>query len=289
MRYRLLLSYLGSNYHGWQLQASGGPPTIQGLLEEKLGIITRRAIRVIGAGRTDAGVHALGQNAHVDLPELAVRDLAQSLNALLPWDIRILRAVPTDNDFHARFQAQAKTYVYRFWTERAFLPPQLTPFVWQTGPLDFLAMQKALPYLLGRHDFSSVENSGSDLKTHVRTILQARLRAAAASPYLPEHAPELIFKVTADGFLKQMVRNLAGLLVLVGQKRLAPEALGDILAQRSRAANPAKTAPAKGLTLARIFYPNDPLLTKNTKEGSEDAAQGIQNELTSAYGGLGLI
>ncbi|MCR5814476.1 MAG: tRNA pseudouridine(38-40) synthase TruA [Desulfovibrio sp.] len=289
MRYRLLLSYLGSAYHGWQLQAETGPKTIQGIVEEKLAIISRQKIRVIAAGRTDAGVHALGQNAHCDLPTLTVRDLARSLNALLPWDIRILRAVPTEPDFHARFQAKAKTYVYRFWTERAFLPPQLAPFVWQTGALDASAMHAALPSLLGSHDFSSVENSGSDIKSHVRTITQAKLLVCPNSPYLPAHAPELVLKLTADGFLKQMVRNLAGLLVLVGKKRLPPEALAEILEARSRAANPARTAPAQGLTLARIFYDNDPLLTKNTDETAEHATQGVQNELASPYGSLGLI
>ncbi|MBR3665286.1 MAG: tRNA pseudouridine(38-40) synthase TruA [Desulfovibrio sp.] len=275
MRLRLLLSYLGTNYHGWQLQAEGGPLTIQGVLEEKLAIIAREKIRVTGAGRTDAGVHALGQNAHCDLTTLPSHNLAHSLNALLPWDIRVLAAIPVDTSFHARFQSKTKTYVYRFWTERAFLPPQLAPFVWQTGPMNLEAMQEALPSVTGTHDFRSLENSGSDIKTHVRTIFAAKLERAPANPYLPKHAPELILSVTADGFLKQMVRNLAGLLALVGTGHIAPKDLAGILDQHKREANPARTAPARGLTLARIVYDNDPLLAKNPDQSPEHTANGI--------------
>ncbi|MBQ7618321.1 MAG: tRNA pseudouridine(38-40) synthase TruA [Desulfovibrio sp.] len=255
MRYKLVLAYLGTNYHGWQVQL--GPPgqTIQGCLEEVFLRLTSHKVAVIASGRTDAGVHALAQVCHVDLAEpMKLNNLARSLNALLPEDIRVLKAEPCAENFHARYSALSKTYLYRFWPEMNFLPPQLAPYVWQIGPLNQAAMQKALPYLQGTHDFASFQNKGTAVTSTVRTIFELSLSEEEPNPYWPPYTPSLVLKVTASGFLKQMVRNLAGLLALLGRGQLEVSKVQDIIKQAQRKHNPCPTAPAKGLTLALVNY-----------------------------------
>ena len=256
MRLRLLLAYVGTRYSGWQIQEKvDPPPTIQGALEAALRQITGAAVRVHGAGRTDAGVHAHAQVAHCDVPEnRAPRDWRHSCNAVLPKDIRVLAAAPARPDFHARKDALHKTYVYQFWQERAFVPPALTPFVWNCGPLDLAALHAALPHLLGRRDFAGLRNAGTDVEGTVRTVLDARLEPAPPCPWYPPHSPMLLFRVTADGFLKQMVRNMAGLLAACGQGKVDPTRIPELLAARDRRAVPPVTAPAAGLALAQVSY-----------------------------------
>ena len=256
MRCKLLLAYVGTNYSGWQIQEKiNPPPTVQGTLEAALRTITGQPLRVCAAGRTDAGVHAHGQVAHVDLPEgRADSRWQRSLNALLPPDIRILRIEKAAADFHARKDALRKTYVYQFWQERTFLPPHLAPFVWGCGPLDRAAMLTAIPYLSGRQDFAGLRNTGTDTKSSIRTIMAASLCAMPPCEFYPPHAPLLRFTITADGFLKQMVRNIAGLLAACGQGKIQPKAIPDLLAARDRRALPTITAPAKGLALAHVEY-----------------------------------
>ena len=147
MRLKLLISYVGTGYSGWQIQEKPKPPpTVQGALEAALRTIAGKAVRVHGSGRTDSGVHAHGQVAHCDIPDTrAGLDWRHSLNAVLPRDIRVLDASPAAPDFHARKDALRKTYVYQFWQELAFMPPHLTPFVWKCGPLNLEAAQAALP------------------------------------------------------------------------------------------------------------------------------------------------
>lgn len=254
MRVRFLLAYVGTHYHGWQRQKPG-LATIQGILEETLETLCGTSVTVTGAGRTDAGVHALGQTAHADLPSTSrITDWRRSANALLPRDIRVLQAEQCPETFHARFDAREKTYLYRFWTEEGFLPPQYAPQVWDCGSLDLAAMQEALTYIVGQHDFSSFQNTGTDLKSTVRTVFSATLTPSPPHPFLPPHAPELVLRITADGFLKQMVRNIAGLLRCVGKKQIKPEAVRAILSLAVRTSNPSPTAPPSGLTLAAIRY-----------------------------------
>ena len=259
MRLRLVLAYVGTHYSGWQIQCKPSPPpTIQGEMETALATICGQSVRVFGAGRTDAGVHAHAQVAHTDIPDaIATRPRLhwqRSLNALLPGDIRVLTAAPCDPRFHARTDAVRKTYCYYFWQEQAFVPPAVAPFVWQCGPLGIESMREALAYIPGRRDFKSLQNAGTDVASTTRTLMAAHLQALPAEPFYPPHREKLCLTVTADGFLKQMVRNLAGLLVAVGQGKIASRDVPAILAACSRKANPAPTAPPEGLFLARVEY-----------------------------------
>ncbi|MDR1777308.1 MAG: tRNA pseudouridine(38-40) synthase TruA [Desulfovibrio sp.] len=255
MRLKLLLAYTGTRYHGWQIQEKPNPPlTVQGELEAALGKIAGRPVRVCGSGRTDAGVHAKGQTAHCDVPVAKEIDWRRSLNALLPRDIRVIRADAVRPDFHARNDAAQKTYHYQFWQERNFCPPELLPFVWPCGPLDVEAMRAALPHLAGRRDFAVFRNAGADGGSTCRTVFSVELTPLPPQEHYPPHRPALCFSVTADGFLKQMVRNMAGLLVACGRKRIDPRLVPKFLDARDRAALPSPTAPACGLTLVSVDY-----------------------------------
>ncbi|MDE5878868.1 MAG: tRNA pseudouridine(38-40) synthase TruA [Desulfovibrio sp.] len=255
MRLRLLLAYDGTDFSGWQIQEKPAPPpTVQGALEAALARLTGAKVRVFGSGRTDAGVHAHGQVAHCDVPERPGFDWRHGLNAVLPRTVRVLAAEAAAPDFDARRDALSKTYVYQFWREPRFVPPALAPFVWACGPLDEAAMRAALPLFLGERDFSSLRNAGSDTRGSVRRILAASLEGMPQQEFYPPHAPLLRLRVTANGFLKQMVRNMAGILAACGRGRLAPEAVPGLLAARDRAAVPASTAPPQGLALARVDY-----------------------------------
>lgn len=252
-RLKLTLAYVGTRYCGWQIQDKPSPPpTIQGALEAILRRVTGTLIRVHGAGRTDSGVHADAQVAHLDIPEdKAHLDWQRIFNTNLPGDISVLEVQPVPDAFHARFDAVDKTYTYQFWMNRRYMPPRLHPFAWDCGPLDINRMHAALPHLLGQHDFRSLQNSGTPIEDTVRTITHMELNPGLALCPGPE---ALALRVTADGFLKQMVRNIAGLLVAVGRNKFAPEDIPALLLTTQREAAPA-TAPACGLTLTHITYP----------------------------------
>lgn len=220
---------------------------MQGCLEEALAQIIGEHRRIQGAGRTDSGVHALGQVAHVDIPgDKRHISFQAALNHHLPGDVAVVRVEPVHPDFHARYDAQSKTYVYSLWLERGYVLPQRSHYVWPTGPLDLEAMQEALLLLVGEHDFASFQNTGSEVKTTVRTMLEASLHRG-------ETQSEASLRFKATGFLKQMVRNLTGCVVAVGQGRLPPLAVQDLLGQRDRSLAP-PTAPARGLTLEKVAY-----------------------------------
>lgn len=245
VRLKLTLAYDGGNFKGWQLQREDS--TIQGALEAAVARILGHTARVQGAGRTDTGVHALGQVAHVDIPERKLSvPWQRALNCLLPDAIAVLAVEQVPREFHARFGAVSKTYAYTLWTTRAFVFPQRRRYVWDCGPLDLAAMDAAAPHFLGRHDFKSFMNAGTPVKSTVRTV--TRLERCDG---LCEH--EVVWRVEADGFLKQMVRNMVGLLVEVGRGKAAPESVRTILeaGDRTRAA---ATAPARGLCLERVEY-----------------------------------
>lgn len=259
MRLKLLVAYDGTGFSGWQIQEKPQPPpTVQGTLEAALARLTGGLVRVFGSGRTDAGVHAHGQVAHCDVPHRPGFDWRHALNAVLPPEVRVLSAHAAAPDFDARRDALAKTYVYQFWCERRFVPPQLAPFVWACGPLDAASMRAALPHFLGERDFASLRNAGSDTRGSVRRIFAAGLEALPPREFYPPHAPLLRLSVTANGFLKQMVRNMAGLLAACGRGKLAPEAVPALLAATNRAAVNAPTAPPRGLALARVDYEPGP-------------------------------
>ncbi len=240
------MAYDGSKYCGWQLQKDR--PTIQGSIEEALKKICSRPVRVHGSGRTDSGVHALGQVAHFDPPE-SKNGLPwhKALNSLLPGSIRVIRSLALDQDFHARFSAVSKTYSYTIWTEPDFVFPQRKNYVWQAGPLGLKAMKDASLSLLGKHDFRAFMNTGTMVSSTWREIKQISFDSGL-------YPQELVIRVRADGFLKQMVRNIVGALVVIGRKKYPDNYLEQILFARNRILAPA-TAPARGLCLEQVEYP----------------------------------
>jgi tRNA pseudouridine38-40 synthase len=244
-RIRLTVAYVGTRYRGWQGQARG--ETVQGVLEERLTRICEEPVRVHGSGRTDSGVHALGQVAHFDAPESKARiPWQKALNSMLPDDIAVLDAREADPDFHARYSVRSKRYAYTLWTEPDYTLPQRAPFVWAVRGLDLAAMDEAAAHLCGTHDFAAFQNAGTEVKGTVRTLQPiARTRG--------QHPAEWVFRFQADGFLKQMVRNLMGLLVEVGRGGLAPAVALEVLGRRDRRMAPA-TAPPQGLTLEEVIY-----------------------------------
>lgn len=256
VRLKLTLAYTGTAYAGWQIQAEGlGRTTIQEELEAALASLIGRRVRVHAAGRTDAGVHAEGQVAHVDVPPRTDMDWQRALNAKLPADIRVAacRAVPAG--FHARHSATGKLYAYTLFTGAGNTPPRLEPYAWATPPLDLDAMRETAALLAGRHDFASFQNAGTPVADTVRTLWSVTPERGVAGPFrCPEDWPVTTWFFHGEGFLKQMVRNLMGLLVWVGRGKTAPEQAAAMLAAKDRRAVPSPTAPAKGLTLMYVIY-----------------------------------
>lgn len=244
------MAYHGEGFSGWQLQAEGRGRTVQGCLEEAVSRLAGRPVRVHGAGRTDAGVHALAQSAHCDVPDDRLGlPWRKALNATLPTDLAVIEAQAAPPDFHARFSATSKTYAYTLWREPGFILPMRRPFVWNVGrlgPLDTPAMDAAAAILVGRHDFAAFQNAGGDTTETVRAVTDIR-----RDPGITPH--EEVWRFSAEGFLKQMVRNLIGCLVAVGRGKVSPEDVRSLLMTRRRPLAPA-TAPASGLCLERVEY-----------------------------------
>lgn len=247
-RLKLVLAYDGTGFNGWQIQAGSGQRTVQGCLEEALTRICNAPVRAHGSGRTDSGVHALAQTVHADIPENRTdMPWQRALNAVLPDDVSVLHASLAADDFHARYSALSKTYTYSLWPESRYDIPQRRNFVWATGALDFEAMDAAARHYVGEHDFKAFQNVGTPVKSTVRTVT-----LAAREPGL--FPGEVCWRFEADGFLKQMVRNLVGLLVEIGRGRFAPDDIPGIIRGRDRKIA-FVTAPPQGLTLAAVRYP----------------------------------
>lgn len=249
MRLRLELAYLGTFFEGWQVQAPRAdgtwPRTLQGVLESSLKEIFGEEIRVHGAGRTDSGVHADAQVAHIDVPEgaplLPSKKIPRALNSKLPWDMRVLTVCEAPSDFHARHSAIGKVYVYRLRRGEFLHPHRGLVEALASEPLDVEAMRAAAAILVGRRDFAPFSLTGSDPGTTERTL--ARLD-------VQEEGSLLFITAAGDGFLRGMVRRLVGTLRDAGRGRIRPE---DALAR------PGPTAEARGLTLARVLYPPETL------------------------------
>lgn len=240
---KIVLAYEGTNYAGFQRQLNG--PTIQGILEEKLSLVLNTKISIIGAGRTDAGVHARGQVINFNTEnELAFDKVQKALNSLLPEDILILSIEEVDSKFHARYSAKNKTYSYSIYNHN-LRPLFNRNFVYYyRHHLDLNKINAAAGYLIGQHDFKTFQATGSTVINTIRTVHFCRLN---------QTGPLIELIINADGFLYHMVRNIVGSLILVGNGKLSVERFRDILELKDRnIAGP--TAPAHGLCLEEVFY-----------------------------------
>lgn len=244
LNYKLVMEYDGAGLAGWQRQKD--QPSVQGALEAAFHRVTGQEVTVIGAGRTDAGVHARGQTAHAFArfahgPEA----LKRALNACLPPNIAVIGLSQAEADFHARFHAKSKLYDYYYYTGEVRSPLARRTSWGVAGPLDVAAMRRALACLVGRHDFAAFQSAGSAVASTVRTIFMAELAE--------EEGDLLRLSLEGDGFLRHMVRAVAGTLLMVGQGRLGLEGFAGVLESRSRA-RAGVTAPAQGLFLRYVRY-----------------------------------
>ena len=239
---KLTVAYDGSRFVGWQRQAEG--ESIQGLIEAALTPIEGAPVAVHGAGRTDAGVHALGQVASVQIASsLDTATLTRALNAQLPPDIRILIIEQKEHGFHARFSARSKCYRYQFQVA-AIASPFERAYAWHLQDrLDIESMQAAAAVLIGRHDFAAFQSAGSPVTDTVRTVTRSEVRAGRL----------LAYEVCGSGFLRHMVRAIAGTLVEVGEGRRTPAGVASLL-QGGRRADAGRTAPPHGLFLVGVDY-----------------------------------
>ena len=245
-RIKIQISYDGTDYHGWQVQP--GLPTIQGMLEQTFGEIEGQAVQVAGSGRTDAGVHAIAQVAALSMENpIPLENLRRAANRLLPPDIRVTRVEEAAPDFHPRFQAKAKTYEYRIFRGEICAPFDRRYVCHHPYPLALDEMIRLAPLLEGEHDFTAfaATDDRDELQaSKVRTIFCSRLA---------QEGERVIYRVTGSGFLKHMVRNIAGVLMEVGKGNVDRAALLDRL-QPGCAIPPGPTAPARGLFLVSVEY-----------------------------------
>jgi tRNA pseudouridine38-40 synthase len=250
--FKIILAYDGTEYVGWQRQANG--VSIQALIEDALRALDERDVRLTAAGRTDAGVHALGQVAAFTIHRVLTADaIVRALNARLPGAIRVLSAEEAPPTFHPRFGARRKTYRYRIWNGEVISPFERL-YAWHlAGALDVGAMQAAAQLLVGRHDFAAFQAAGSDVQTTEREVTQSAIADRATGDLVT-------YEITGTGFLRHMVRIIVGTLVEIGRGRQPIDWIGVLLASRDRTtAGP--TAPPEGLFLASVEY-DDALAAK---------------------------
>jgi tRNA pseudouridine38-40 synthase len=257
---KLTVAYDGTELVGWQRQKSGA--SVQGLLEAALSQIDGAEVLVHGAGRTDAGVHALAQVASARV--LNTHDgatLRRAINAQLPPIVRVTSVEEVAPDFHARFSARGKTYRYLI-LQAETASPFLRQYVWHIPrALDVTAMATAAAAFRGTHDFSALQSTGGHVAHAIRTVTASTVLAWSAESAalhqpplaIPEGATLVVFEVSANGFLRHMVRAMAGTLVEVGDKRRPPESIPGVLEGRLRAAA-GITAPPSGLWLVSVHY-----------------------------------
>jgi tRNA pseudouridine38-40 synthase len=269
LKFRLTIAYDGTRYEGWQVQKIG--VGVQQKLEEALGKLFASAPRAHGSSRTDAGVHALGMVAHVEIPRaefrMPVHKLPLALNAHLPEDIRVMTAARCPAGFHARFSARGKQYRYLVWNHSA-ANPLLRQQAWHvTGALDLPAMRSAARLFVGRQDFKSfAATHGYQVGSTVRTVTRCDIR---------RNGPLLTFVIEGDGFLYKMCRGIVGTLVQVGRGRFNEDDLRRMFAARDRQVG-GVNAPAHGLVLWKVFYGRagaKPAATRD--EGDKLDARGV--------------
>ncbi len=242
-RVKLVVAYDGTNYHGWQVQDNG--ITIEEVLNRTISELVQEDIKVIGASRTDAGVHACGNVAVFDTESRIPGDkFSFALNQRLPEDIRIQESCEVDADFHPRYADTVKTYEYNILNRRFELPSKRLYAAFCYYPMDIERMNQAAAYLVGEHDFKSFCSAGAQVQTTVRTIYAVNVTKEDDMVHI---------RITGNGFLYNMVRIIAGTLMQVGTGLMEPEQVKEILEARDRSkAGP--TAVAKGLTLVKIRY-----------------------------------
>jgi len=235
MRLLLTLQYLGARYAGWQLQTNA--TGVQQVVEEALASLFGSAVRIHGAGRTDAGVHAAAQRAHFDPPfTIPPRGLLLGINQLLPADIRVTQVEEVADDFHARFNAKGKSYAYRIWNAEVADVFAAETHAHVAKPLDHLVMRDACARLRGEHDFAIFTVIDPEVISTVRTISEIDVTRDGAA---------ITLTISADGFLRYMVRRIAGSLIEIGRGKLEQERIFE---------EARWTAPAKGLMLIDVSY-----------------------------------
>ena len=247
-RIKLTVAYDGTNYHGWQVQPNA--VTIEGKLNEAISELTKESIQVIGASRTDAGVHALGNVAVFDTESrIPGEKFSYALNQRLPDDIVIQQSQEVDKDFHPRYCTCEKTYEYVILNRKFPLPEYRNTAFFYYGDLDIKAMQEATKAFLGEHDFAGFCSAGAQVKTTVRTIYELTVEK--------KDNDMICIRVRGNGFLYNMVRIIAGTLLEVGKGNIEAKSLENRIAAADRSQS-GPTAPARGLKLIRIQYISDP-------------------------------
>ena len=244
MRYFIQFSYFGKAYHGWQAQPNA--VTVQEVLQQTMSTLLRTNINLVGAGRTDAGVHAKQLFAHFDVQRaLEIRETVQKLNSFLPSDIAVQRVFQVMPEAHARFDAIARTYEYHVVQEKNPFLTDYAHFVWL--PLDMEAMNRAASILMEYEDFESFSRSQTDVQTYLCNLSYAQWQLKAES---------LVFTITANRFLRNMVRAIVGTLLPIGLGKTSVESIRTVIEGKDRgAAGP--SAPAKGLYLTEVSYPEN--------------------------------
>jgi tRNA pseudouridine38-40 synthase len=259
MKIRLQISYDGTDFAGWQRQGENSPdprPTIQATFEEALSKIFNSTISIQASGRTDAGVHAEAQHLHFVIPKspitgAPIKDpetmkIVRSLNALTPKSVAVQKAWVAPDHFHALHSAEKKTYRFNIHNSPTPNPLRARYSYWFQKPLDINKLNGLCECLIGEHDFKSFQTSGTELKTTVREIYEARWQKHSET--------DITFHITGSGFLKQMVRNIVGTTIYLHQNGFEPTEMKKILLALDRSA--AKdTAPAEGLFLEKVYYP----------------------------------
>src|SRR6266576_4246009 len=249
MNYRLLLQYDGTDFHGWQMQ--GELRTVQGELTRVLSLLDDREVTVHGSGRTDAGVHAQGQVANAVLQrDITTQKLQNAINGNLGPDLRVLFIDVVSDDFHARYSATGKTYCYRV-THGPVMSPFWARYATQEGrPLDLNKMKKCSELFLGEHDWTAFSSAQSDVESRVRNVTKCEI---SGDWNARGHFHLIEFTISANGFLRYMVRSIVGTLLSVGRGEIEQETVARAIGEGDRSLAGA-TAPAHGLTLMSVQY-----------------------------------
>ncbi|MGE0764738.1 MAG: tRNA pseudouridine(38-40) synthase TruA [Bdellovibrionales bacterium] len=246
---KLLLTYDGTGFSGWQKQKQSQKPTVQGTLEQLISRLFDQPVRVIGASRTDAGVHALGQVAHFQAPVgLEKYNILRSLNAMAPETLAVKAAWQASEDFHALASSTGKTYRYLIHNSPLQSPLRRERTLWVNRPLDLDYLNRATAQILGQHDFKSFQSAGSEVLTTVREVFKAQ--------WTRKSSKTIQFEIQGSGFLKQMVRNIVGTALDLHFSGEPPEMMKEILKAQDRR-KALGTAAAQGLYLVRVHYPRD--------------------------------